>query len=55
MGTGTTAQVVDLTGTQDHYQAFVVSPAFDGKITIQRHRMVLICFKPRLIPAKCML
>ncbi|MEK7690631.1 MAG: BolA family protein [Bdellovibrionota bacterium] len=48
MGTGTTAQVVDLTGTQDHYQAFVVSPAFDGKITIQRHRMVLDLFQTEI-------
>ena len=48
MGAGTTAQVVDLTGTQDHYQAFVVSPVFEGKITIQRHRMVLDLFQAEI-------
>jgi stress-induced morphogen len=37
---GTVAEVVDLTGTQDHYQARVVSPAFEGKLTLERHRMV---------------
>ena len=37
---GTFAEVVDLTGTQDHYQAVVVSPLFEGKMTIDRHRMV---------------
>ena len=37
---GTLAEVVDLTGTQDHYQAVVVSTLFEGKMTIDRHRMV---------------
>lgn len=37
---GTEANVMDLTGTQDHYQAVVVSPAFQGKLTIEQHRMV---------------
>jgi stress-induced morphogen len=30
----------DLTGTQDHWEAVVVSEAFRGKTPIQRHRMV---------------
>ena len=38
---GTTAQVTDLTGTMDHYQAVVVSPAFEGKLMIEQHRMVM--------------
>ena len=38
---GTEANVMDLTGTQDHYQIVVVSSAFEGKITIDRHRMVM--------------
>lgn len=38
---GTRVEVVDLTGTQDHYQALIVSPAFNGKIMIEQHRMVL--------------
>ncbi len=37
---GTRAQVVDLTGTNDHYQATIVSSVFSGKITIDQHRLV---------------
>ena len=37
---GTQAEVVDLTGTMDHYQAVIVSPAFMGKMMIEQHRMV---------------
>ncbi|MDX1660382.1 MAG: BolA family protein [Gemmatimonadota bacterium] len=33
-------EVVDMTGTDDHLQARVVSPAFEGMSRIQRHRMV---------------
>jgi acid stress-induced BolA-like protein IbaG/YrbA len=40
LATGTTAQVNDLTGTLDHYQAVVVSPVFEGKMMIEQHRMV---------------
>jgi stress-induced morphogen len=45
---GTQARVVDLTGTQDHYQAIVVSPAFDGKITIEQHRMIMGIVQPEI-------
>lgn len=38
---GTTADIMDLTGTQDHYQAVIVSPAFEGKMMIMQHRMVM--------------
>ena len=31
----------DLTGTQDHWKATVISQAFDGKSLIQRHRLVM--------------
>lgn len=37
---GTKAQVTDLTGTQDHYQAVIVSPAFRGKGLMDQHRLV---------------
>ena len=37
---GTQADVVDMTGTQDHYQAVVISSAFEGKMMIEQHRMV---------------
>ena len=30
----------DLTGTEDHWEATVISEAFAGKTSIQRHRMV---------------
>lgn len=33
-------QLVDLTGTQDHYQATVVSSAFSGKSLIEQHQLV---------------
>lgn len=38
---GTFAEILDLTGTQDHWQAVIVSPAFEGKLMIDQHRMVL--------------
>jgi len=33
-------EIVDLTGTDDHFEARVVSPAFAGMSPIERHRMV---------------
>ncbi|HWA75119.1 MAG TPA: BolA family protein [Polyangiaceae bacterium] len=33
-------ELVDLTGTQDHYQARVVSSAFEGKSLIEQHQLV---------------
>lgn len=38
---GTEVEVIDLTGTQDHYQAIIVSPAFEGKMMIAQHRLVM--------------
>ncbi len=38
---GTDVDVVDMTGTQDHYQAIIVSPAFEGKMMIEQHRLVM--------------
>jgi stress-induced morphogen len=32
--------VTDLTGTEDHFQAVVVTRAFDGKTRIEQHQMV---------------
>jgi acid stress-induced BolA-like protein IbaG/YrbA len=37
---GAKAEVVDMTGTRDHYQLVVVSSAFEGKSSVERHRMV---------------
>jgi stress-induced morphogen len=33
-------EVSDLTGTQDHFQAKVVCPAFAGKSRVEQHKMV---------------
>jgi stress-induced morphogen len=32
--------VQDLTGTRDHYEATVVSPAFEGLTRIEQHQLV---------------
>ena len=32
--------VTDLTGTKDHWEALIVSDAFEGKTRIQQHQMV---------------
>jgi stress-induced morphogen len=40
--------VQDLTGTKDHYQATVVSEAFEGKPLIKRHRMVYDALKEEM-------
>lgn len=41
-GVGDVSHVVvrDLTGTQDHWEALIVSGAFSGKSRIQQHQMV---------------
>ncbi len=33
-------ELIDLTGTQDHYQARIVSQSFEGKGPIEQHKMV---------------
>lgn len=45
---GTQVQVMDLTGTQDHYQVVVVSEAFAGKRLIEQQRMVMAIVKPEV-------
>jgi stress-induced morphogen len=37
---GARVEVTDLTGTQDHFQAVVVTPAFEGKTRVEQHQMV---------------
>lgn len=32
--------IQDLTGTKDHFQVVIVSPEFEGKTLIKRHRLV---------------
>lgn len=48
LGPGTSAEIIDLTGTQDHYQAIIISPAFDGKMMMEQHRMVFGLLKPEV-------
>lgn len=36
----TVATIKDLTGTQDHWQAVIVSPAFEGKMMLDQHKMI---------------
>jgi len=33
-------ELVDLTGTQDHYQVRIVSSAFNGKSLLEQHQLV---------------
>ena len=37
---GAEVQIVDLTGTRDHYQVNIVAEAFRGQPRMRQHRMV---------------
>jgi len=37
---GGTIQVTDLTGTNDHFEARIVWPGFEGKMLIAQHKLV---------------
>lgn len=41
-------EVVDLTGTHDHYQVMIVSEAFKGLSRIQQHKHVMDVFAAEL-------
>ncbi|HEY6887355.1 MAG TPA: BolA/IbaG family iron-sulfur metabolism protein [Solirubrobacter sp.] len=41
---GSSAQVIDLTGTEDHFRAEVVAPEFAGMSRIEQHRRVYAVF-----------
>ena len=41
-------EVIDLTGTQDHYEVIVVSQLFQGLSRVQQHQKVMSCFGPEL-------
>lgn len=43
-----TVDVVDLTGTNDHYQVSIVSSAFKGMTRIQQHKHVMNVFDAEL-------
>ena len=38
--------VEDMTGSGDHFQVIVLSPAFKGKTVIEQHRMVHAALEP---------
>lgn len=42
---GTKAEVSDLTGGSDHFQAVVISPAFQGKLMMEQHRIIYSLFQ----------
>ncbi len=41
-------EMKDLTGTEDHWEAKIVSAAFTGKSLIQRHRLVMAALAEEL-------
>jgi len=41
-------EVVDLTGTSDHWEVYVESQAFKGMTRIEQHQHVMSCFSPEL-------
>jgi len=36
-----TVELTDLTGTEDHWQATIVSAGFSGRTMLERHRLVM--------------
>lgn len=45
---GAQVEVVDTTGTGDHFEARVVSDAFAGKSMVQQHQLVYAPLKDKL-------
>lgn len=43
---GSEVTVEDLTGSGDHFQVVVLSPAFKGRTIIEQHRMVHAALEP---------
>ena len=41
-------EVIDLTGTHDHFQVIITSSAFNGVTRIQQHKMIMNVFQPEL-------
>jgi stress-induced morphogen len=41
-------EVEDLTGTKDHYQARVVSTAFEGRTPVEQHQLVYGALKEEM-------
>jgi stress-induced morphogen len=45
---GAQVKVHDLTGTNDHWSALVVAPAFEGKSRVEQHKMVQASLKAEI-------
>ncbi len=45
---GALVDVLDLTGTQDHWEVYIESPDFKGMSRIQQHQAVMAVFGPEL-------
>ncbi len=45
---GDSVEVIDLTGTSDHWEVFVESAAFKGLSRIEQHQHVMKCFSDEL-------
>lgn len=45
---GAVVDVLDLTGTQNHWEVYIESPAFKGQNRIQQHQAVMAVFAPEL-------
>jgi stress-induced morphogen len=43
-----TVDVIDTTGTQDHWEVYVESAKFQGQTRIQQHQAVMSVFQPEL-------
>lgn len=43
-----TVQVVDLTGTENHWEVFIESDLFKGLSRIEQHQHVMKCFNDEL-------
>lgn len=41
-------QIQDMRGDGDHYAAYIVSPAFEGKTRVQQHQMVYEALQGRM-------
>ena len=44
----TNAVVMDLTSTENQYEVKVISPAFTGKSTMERHQMIYSLFEKEM-------
>ncbi len=48
LGPETQAEIMDLTGTGNHYKAVIVSPEFKGINMIKQHRLIFDLLKKEL-------